>query len=187
MECIGMSRGMIVLLIGALATTLACGGGGGDGVVAPVLVPSFVADPVDGDGGVIHATEDAVVGNTITIAIVVTGADDVYGAAFDLTYDPAVVTFEGWAPGALLEDGGHRPNYAVDAPREGVVVVGASRTGDVPGVDVSEDRTLIRLTFRARQPGSAPLAFRSASMTDSLFPPEAIAGLSWFGGTVVVV
>ena len=186
-----MSKGVNAVLLSLLATTIACGGGGdgggGGNVVTSDLVPSFVADPVDAGGAVVSMTEDSVAGDVVTIGITVSGADDVYGAAFDLTYDPAVATFEGWAPGSILERGGNSPNYAVDAPREGAIVVGASRTGNVGGVKVSERETLIRLRFKVRQAGSARLEFRSASMSDSRFPPEEITGLSWFGGVLVVV
>jgi hypothetical protein len=179
---------MRVVLLSLVATTVACGGGGGSGsgVVTSNLTPSFVADQVDASGGAVSMTGDSIVGDVITIGILVTDVNDIYGAAFDVTYDPAIAAFQGWAPGTLLEQDGNRPNYAVDAPQPGAVVVGASRTGNVPGVKAG-GKTLIRLTFRVLQPGSARLSFRFASITDNRIPPEEIPGLSWFGGSLVVV
>jgi hypothetical protein len=184
-----MSQALKTIILSVVATTVACGGGGeggGGNVVTSNLTPSFVSDQVDAGGGIVSMTEDSVVGDVITIGILVTDAEEIYGAAFDLAYDPTVATFQGWAPGTLLEQGGNPPNYTVDAPRAGTVVVGASRTGNVPGV-IAGGRTLIRLTFKVLQPGNARLSFRSASLTDSRIPPEEIPGLSWFGGSLVVV
>jgi len=182
-----MSQTLKTILLSLVATTVACGGGGsGSNVVTSNLTPSFVSDPTDGGGGLVSMTEDSVAGDVITIGILVRNAEEIYGAAFDLTYDPAMAAYQGWAPGTLLEQGGNRPNYTVDAPRAGTVVVGASRTGNVPGVKAG-GRTLIRLTFKVLQPGNARLSFRSASLTDNRIPPEEIPGLSWFGGSLVVV
>jgi len=191
LECNGMSQALKTVLLSLVAATVACGGGGGGGggssnVVTSDLTPSFVAEPVDAGGSLVSMTEDSVAGDVITIGILVRDVDGIYGAAFDLTYDPAVAAFQGWAPGTLLEQDGNRPNYTVDAPEAGTVVVGASRTGNVSGVRAG-GRTLLRLTFKALQPGDARLSFRSASMTDNRIPPEGIPGLSWFGGTLIVV
>lgn len=185
-----MSQALKTVLLSLVATTVACGGGGGGGggsnVVTSNLTPSFVADQVDAGGSVVSMTEDSVAGDVITIGILVTGSEEIYGAAFDLAYDPTVAAFQSWAPGTLLEQSGNPPNYTVDAPRAGTVVVGASRTGNVPGVTAG-GRTLIRLTFKVLQPGNARLSFRSASLTDNRIPPEEIPGISWFGGSLVVV
>jgi len=186
-----MSQALKTIILSVVATTVACGGGGdggggGSNVVTSNLTPSFVADPVDAGGGFVSMTEDSVAGDVITIAVLVTDAEKIYGAAFDLTYDPTVAVFQSWAPGTLLEQGGNGPNYTVDAPRAGTVVVGASRTGNVPAVTAG-GRTLIRLTFKVLQPGNTQLSFRSASLIDNRIPPEEIPGLSWFGGSLVVV
>ena len=185
-----MSQALKTVLLSLVATTVACGGGGGGGggsnVVTSNLTPSFITDQVDAGGSVVSMTEDSVAGDVITIGVLVRETKEIYGAAFDLSYDPTVAAFQSWAPGTLLEQGGNPPNYTVDAPRAGAVVVGASRTGNVPGVTAG-GRTLIRLTFKVLQPGNARLSFRSASLTDSRIPPEEIPGLSWFGGSLVVV
>jgi hypothetical protein len=182
---------MKTVLLSLLTSTLACGGGGGaggdGGVVTSNLTPSFVADPVDAGGGAVSMAEASVAGDLITVAIQVRDADDIYGAAFDITYDPSMATYDGWAPGTLLEQDGNVPNYAVEAPQAGTIVVGASRTGNVPGVEAGKGSTLVRLTFRVLQPGNSRISFRSASLTDNKIPPGEIVGLSWVGGSLIVV
>lgn len=185
-----MSRAMKTILLSLVATTVACGGGGSSstgGVVTSDLTPSFVGDQVDAGNAAVWMTGDSGAGDRITIAIRVADADHIYGAAFDILYDPSIAVFEGWAPGTLLEQDANIPNYAVESPHAGTVVVGASRTGNVPGVKASAGTTLVQLTFRVLQPGESRLSFRSASLTDNRIPPEGIPGVSWFGGLLIVV
>jgi hypothetical protein len=168
----------------------ACGGGGdggGGGVVggpSSNISASFAADePAPGTGAISMAQLSAV-GDTVTVNVRVTDTNGVYGAAFDAIYDPALVRFEDWSPGTLLEQGGHSPNYTVEVPQAGRVVVGASRSGNVSGANAVGSPALLRLVFRATAVGSSQISFQAASLIDDQFPPQDIPGMSWFGGSL---
>jgi hypothetical protein len=179
-----VKRWLKVLLVSSLATA-ACGGGGDGGTIGSDIAASFVPDQPSPGAATVNMTWDSSIGDTATLQVRVTNTDDVYGAAFDVVYDPSRVTFVTWAPGALLESGGHVPNYAVNSPEPGRVVVGASRKGNVSGVDVVGSRVLIRLVFRVTEVGSSAVAFQAASLIDAALPPQDISGTTWFGGALV--
>ena len=178
------------VLVSLIAVGAACGGGGGGGGVvrgAARFDASFVADQGPPASGTVSMAEDSVVGDVVTLRVDVTDAVGIYGAAFDVAYDPESVSFRDWAPGTLLEQDGNAPNYTVVALQNGTVVVGASRTGAVSGVDAVGSRTLVRIVFEAKRAGTTPISFRSESVTDDDVPPGEIPGLSWFGGSLVAV
>jgi len=179
------------LLIILLAT--ACGGGGEDDAPGFItdngpgsnLVAGFdAADPAP-DSLSVTLQEGTTTGNIVTIDAVVTDTNDVYGASFDLRYDPARATFQGSSAGNLLEDGGrHTPVYQVGEPTRGHVVVGASRQGDVGTVNAVGERTLIRLTFSVTAAGSSAVGVENGSLFDGQTPPLDLPDMSWAGGTL---
>ncbi len=175
------------VMVSLVALGIACGGGGGVVRGAARFDASFVADQGAQASGTVSMAEASVVGDVVTLKVDVTDAAGIYGAAFDITYDPHSVSFREWAPGTLLEQGGNSPNYTVVALQNGTIVVGASRTGNVPGVDAVGSRTLILITFEAKRAGTTSISFRSPSATDDAVPPGEIRGLSWFGGSLVAV
>lgn len=173
------------MLLVLLATS--CGGGGGDSTTPPSgLVASFEpAQPSPGANTVAMARGSATA-DVVTVDVNVTDTNDVYGAAFDLFFDSAGVQYVNWSAGNLLEQGGNSPVYNVelDSSDSGHLLVGASRTGSVPPVDVSGTKTLVRLTFRVKQANSFPLSFGAEALFDGQNPPREISGISWFAGSV---
>jgi len=186
----------IVVLLAAAA--VACGGGGSDsssgGVIVdpptdPIndsggstsLAAGFTAEEQQPGSGSVALSLSSVSGNLVTIRVRVVGVNDVYGAGFDLPYEAAHVDYVGWSAGNLLEVGGNAPIYTV-AAQDGKLVVGASRSGPVGGVDVSS-RYLIELTFRVRDAGSWAVGLENGFLLDPGPPaPTAIPGIAWFGG-----
>ena len=168
----------------------ACGGGGdggGDAVTSgpsSALKASFVAEQLSPGSGAISMAQYTAVGDLVTVNFRVTDTNGVYGSAFDVIYNPALVRYEDWASGVLLEQGGQSPNYTIQVPQAGRVVVGASRNGNVSGANAVGTRVLVRLVFRGTAVGSSPISFQAASLIDDQFPPEEITGTSWFGGTL---
>lgn len=176
------------LVLAVLSIALACGGGGGGGPDptdggSGALAANFVPDQPSPGLETVSMGLDGAIGDVVTLRIRVTETQAVYGAAFDLVYDPTFATFLTWAPGTFLEAGGQTPNYAVNSPQPGRVVVGVSRLGDVPGVDAAGTRTLVKLTFRIRKTGSSQATFQAASLSDDQIPPGDISGLTWAGGS----
>jgi hypothetical protein len=183
---------VLMLLFGLVA--VACGGGSSSGKVindgddgSTALAGSFVADQASpGASSVAAAEGDGSSGNLVIVEVNVTGTDDLFGAAFDVVYDPGRASFVNWAPGDAFEDGGETVAYQVSASQAGRVVVGIGRTGaGAGGVNVSGTVPVIRLTFRVDQAGSSTVGFENASLQDAQSPPQDIQGISWFGGTLV--
>ena len=122
--------------------------------------------------------------NVVTVRVQVTDTNGVYGASFEVQYDVTKVQFEGWSPGTILESGGNNPNYTVNATN-GMVVVGASRTGNAAGVDVTGTQTLINLTFRVTDTGTMPIQVINPVLSDDQLQPQPLFGISWSAGDLV--
>ena len=155
-----MKRILTVAL--CLLTAVACGGGGSDGGVvgggSTTLTVTYSPANANPGPDSVSLAQGTIQTNLITLDVLVTDAQGVYGAGFDLSYNSSSLTFVGYSPGTILESGGNSPSYQVSAPSPGDLVVGVSRTGQVPGVDVSGTQTLVRLT-----PPEPKFEFRSAS------------------------
>jgi cohesin domain-containing protein len=178
---------MAVLVV--LAT--ACGGGGGSnggGGGAPPggLVAGFQAAQASPGANSVAMSQGSKSGDVVTVAVNVTDTNDVYGASFDVLFSSSSVEYVGKSPGVLLEQGSNTPIYqvTVDPLDSGHLVVVATRTGNVQGVDVSGTLNLMNLTFRVKQAGSFPLTYANPSLYDAQLSPQPIAGLSWYAGEV---
>ena len=182
------SLAALMILVG----TTACGGGSKS--AAPInpggpgsnnLTAGFTPSNPGGSNtaGLQVAPGSSGGGGALTVQMGLEGTDDVFGASFDISFDPAMVEFVSWSEGTLLENQG-TPFYLVSAATPGRVVVGAALPGSSSGYDVNASEPLINLTFRMLQAGSAPLSIENASLDDSQSPPQAIPGINWFGGTL---
>jgi hypothetical protein len=120
----------------------------------------------------------------VVVGIDVTGTDDIFGAGFDVTYDPQIANLVNWSPGNLLEYGGQQVLYEVVENIPGLIVVGVTRQGaGSGGVDVTSTMNLVSLTFQVSDPGSCQVGFQNNSFIDGA--QNVIPGLSWHGGTLV--
>lgn len=178
---------VVVMLIAAAGC-----GGGSNGDTSPVpgggssnLVASFTPDQPSPGADTVTMQAGSSTNDIAAVRVAVTDVNGIFGAAFDLTYDASRAAFVNWAPGTLLEQGGHTPTYQVDARTPGRLVVGASRQGSVPAVDANGTVALIELLFRSTQAGSSQLAFQSADLLDGQLQPQPIPGIQWYGGTLV--
>jgi hypothetical protein len=179
-------------LTGLLLTALALGCSGGSesqsGVVpgpgggSTNLAGSFSGSAPNPGPDTVSMTESGTNGNLVTVAIQVTDTGGVFGAAFDVAYDPAFVEYFSWARGSLLEsDGGIAIFQVTDVG--GRVTVGASRIGTT-SVDAVGSQSLILLTFRVIQAGSSTGDFATASLLEVTgATPEPIGGINWSGGS----
>ena len=182
-----MRRWLRVALLCTLPATMACGGGGGDSAVpdgGSSLTASFAPNTTSPGPKSSAMALGGTAGDLVTVAVNLTDISNVYGAAFSVSFDPARATFTGWSNGSVLETGGHGPTYQVDDAQPGTVVVGATRNGNVPGVNVTATRTLVRLTFRVLVEGSTALQFSAPELYDAAVPPQPIAGVSWHAGAL---
>jgi hypothetical protein len=180
---------MRLVTLGMVCATLACGGGNGAESVVPTddesVTATFVPSGGNQQANSMAMTLGGASGDEVTVAFNLTDTPGVYGAAFRVTFDPARVEFEGFAPGSVLEAGGHHPTYQVQAAGAGAVDVGVSRNGNVPAVDVNGTKTLIRLMFRVTEAGTTPLAFSAPTLYDGGLPPQPIANVTWSAGSLL--
>ncbi len=185
-----MSARYAIVISAVLLLVSACGGGGDGGVVGgggstPSLQASFVPDnpnPTSNDVAMLAGTS---ADDRVQIRVTLTDVNDVFGAAFDVTYDATAVQLDRWLPGNLLEQSGASPLYFVETPVPGRTVVSAQLLGASSGVNASGTQTLIVLVFRVLRTGSFALGFEAASVSDSQFPPQPIVGLRWSAGTLL--
>jgi hypothetical protein len=185
---------MTILAVSTLVLAVACGGGEGSsdgGVIndssqSRVVAASFTPDEPDpSDDSIAMSLVTGGVTNRVTVGVDVTGTDDVFGASFDVIYDSSSAQYVSWGRGSLLENHGQNVTYVVSEGVAGRLVVGISCIGCPSGVNVTDSRQLVELTFVVSEPGATSLRFANASLLDSAAPnPAPIPGLDWFGGTL---
>ena len=137
-----------------LTTSFACGGGGDDGT-AGILTASFAPDAPSPGASTVSMQAGSASATDFNVDVSVTDTNDVYGAAFDVTYDTARISYQSFdSSGSFLRDGGlgnANLSFIVDATSTpGRLIVSATRLGVQPGIDVAGTRDLIVLRFRAR-------------------------------------
>ena len=148
------------------------------------IVASFAPDQPNPGTNTVSMAEGTTVGDQVTIDLQVTDTTGIFGASFDVVFDPTMASFVSWAAGELLEQGGVSVIYLVDEPEPGRVSVGTTRQAAAT-VDAVGTVSLIRLTFQTIQAGNSIVGFENQALLDGQLPPQPIAGISWFGGTLV--
>ena len=99
-------------------------------------------------------------GETFASSVEVHHLGETFYAAFDVTYDPRVLEFQGASDGTFLSNRGVDATLfqaALQDGRPGQVAVGMSRVARVRGV--SGGGTLLSLSFKAIHAGTTTLAF----------------------------
>ncbi len=187
-----MKKTMFLFAALALTIGVSCGGsGGGDGGGAvgggpggsTIYNGSFVAGNGSPAAGDVAAVQGGTNSNLVTVGVTLTGVNDVFGASFDVRFDPTKVSYVSYTAGTVLERGGDQPVYLVTV-QNGVVRIGASRSsGAAGGVDVGQTETLINLTFSVNAAGASSFAFEDGRLQNDSAPPQNISGIDWFGGT----
>jgi hypothetical protein len=190
-----MTRTMSLGIVALVAAALSCGGGGSSGgTIGPGPNPvtaSFVPDPnapSPTSALTVTMAQGAASDDLVTVEVNVAGTSGVYGAAFDLVCDsqygcnPTKVEFVEPSAGSLLEQGSNAPNYTATATGVWPVVLGVSRSGAVPGIDVTTPKTLVNLAFRVKATGTFNLEVRNAALIDSAGQP--IPGVAWYAGSL---
>jgi hypothetical protein len=185
-----MAQTQRFLVLFSLCAALACGGGsGGSDVVSggpggsTNLSGSFTPDAQNPAGNTVYTTGTNS-GALVILNVYVNNTNDVFGASFDLLYDPTMVQFENWSPGELLEFGGQSVAYQVNATEPGRLVVGVARTSAGVGVTTTTAKKLVNLTMRVTDSGNSAVQYANATLLDSQNPPEVKSGIAFFGGTL---
>ena len=120
-------------------------------------------------------------GIDFTVNITVDAVTDVYGTAFDVTYDPAfldlvdsdIVTPDlqpDVVEGSLLNNDGADTSYmrfALEDGKPGNLILGITRSGDVSGVDAFSEAIIASLRFFPKKLGTTSIMFKKQDLKDS--------------------
>ncbi|MDD5771991.1 MAG: cohesin domain-containing protein [bacterium] len=122
----------------------------------------------------------------INLAVKVKNGTDVYGAAIEITYDSSKINYISLRKGDYLGTEGDIVFSAMlDRGKEGTLLVGSDKKGDVPGAN--GDGTLVTIVFRAlTTQANTAIGFNvqnSALKSSNAHNPN-IAGTSWIGGSL---
>lgn len=172
------------LLIALLFMVFACGGGGGGGT-GPNPVITFAPDSASPGDNSVYMAQNLSLSSGDVLAIDVKAnniSGNVYGVAFDVLFDSSKTTYNGYTLGSFLESGGYSAVYQ-PSESSGRLVMGISRQGLVNGT--SGSGTIV--TLKLRVTGSSAVAFDTnrSNLLERISGTEtqAIAGVSWHGGT----
>ena len=183
-----MKRLGTVLVLALVSVLCACGGGGGaadggGGGGSTNVNAGFVPDVASPGANSVSLAESSSSGNAVTVNVNLTDVSGVYSAGFDLTFDSSRVTFQGYTPGSVLEQGGNTPTYAVNQVTAGRIRVGATRQGNAAEVTVSGSQPVIRLNFRVTDLRTFAASLSQGAVTDD--QAQSLAGISWNAGSFV--
>ncbi len=150
----GMPRGASCLAILCLVALLvqACGDQSGKASATPQPTGSTVA--LSTPAGAVNP------GDVFASSVEVRNLGETFYAAFDVTYDPSALEFQGASDGTFLSNEGLDGTLfqaALQDGNPGRVTVGMSRVARVRGV--SGGGTLLNLRFKALRAGTTTLAF----------------------------
>ena len=183
-----MRHGRTTLLILMAAVGLiGCGGGSGDGGVTdpgPTVSANFLPVDTSPPQSSVALQKGPASGNLITVRVDVTGVSNVYGAAFELSFDGTLAEYVGFTRGSFLEQGGHTPTYQVSSPAPGLVVVGVTRNGAVAGVGTSGSMPIVNLTFRVLKAGTGAVDLPDTVLYDAQIQPQPVTGIGWLSGSL---
>jgi hypothetical protein len=113
----------------------------------------------------------------------------VFSAVFDLKFDPAVLSFDGFEPGNFLEGEGDLVDYLIEpaAGRSDVLIAGISKRQGQAGS--TGDGTIVTIRFKKLEPGLSPLTFENMSLIDlsgnEIRRPDQTE-IKWYGATIVL-
>lgn len=122
-------------------------------------------------------------GETLILDLDAVKIDALYGVAFDLRFPDDVLRFTSLTEGDYLSDGGVATSLQVAELDGGLLVVGLTRVGEVPGRAFASG-TLLTLEFSRVATGTGTFSFPRRTALGS--GAETRFDILWFAGTVMV-
>jgi len=183
-----MRIGTVVLLL-ALVTAPACGGGGSSNDTGPGGSPgpisaSFIADQPSPGANTVAMLQGSKSNDVVTVFVTLTDTSGVFATAFELVFDDTQAAYLGFSKGAAFEQGGNLPNYTVDGTTNpGRIVVAVARTNGT-ATNIVGSKAVITLQFRVKHAGTFPVTFQNSVVYDAQSTPQPIPGVSWFAGAL---
>lgn len=156
-----------------------CGGGGGGST--PSASAKFTPDQTN-PGTNTMSLIGAVSGADFYLTVKANGVTGfIFGTAFDLTFDPDILTYVDYTAGDFFEQTGP-VTYAV-AARPDRLVVGVSK--QQPGPAATGTGAVVTLHFKDKASGSSVTTFENQALcsTASTTVCDRKPALSWYGGT----
>lgn len=159
---------LLTLFAAALALSIGCGGDDNDDDGGGPLVATFTPGSNPPAANTVSMQAGSASGDTFTVLLRVTDINDVFGATFDLNYDPDVLDVVGWsADGSLLDGGAADPVFLTfptsPAAANGSIEFTISRLAPDVAVDVAGTQTLLAVTFEAIDTASSsPITFAAS-------------------------
>lgn len=187
---VAFRRYLSTLLVAASLAAACGGGGGGGGPTQPPPPPpppppaqpevSFTPDAAPPASGLYLTASPA---DPLLLELRATGVTDLYGLAFDLLFPGALVSYDGTSEGTFFSAGDRATVLQVAPQGDGLLVVGITRLGEVPGRNGGGLVLTVRLGALAAGTGAVTIANNQAF--DSAGEP--LPGLTWVAGSVEVV
>jgi hypothetical protein len=121
--------------------------------------------------------------NAFNLAVVAKGVDQLSQVSFDLTFDPASVSYLGFKPGELFEQKG-KVEYKIGpkGDQKGKLEVKISPEG---GQTVSGGGKVVILSFKGLQPGRGDILFENGELIDGR--KKRLADTNWVGGLLWIL
>lgn len=150
----------------------------------PPQDPEITFTPANGNPGsnTVSLQLNATTGNRLDLDIRLTSVNNVSSMAFDLTFNPSVLSYVMFSEGTFFNQDGESISVLVEENPAGRLIVGVARLGDVGGV--SGTGVALTLTFNGAGNGNSTLGFENSSLLDPDL--NALDGIQWFGGSASV-
>jgi hypothetical protein len=150
----------------------------------PPQDPEITFTPANGNPGAntVSLQLNATTANRLDLDIQLTSVTDVSSMAFDLTFNPGVLSYVMFTEGTFFNSDGEAVSVLVQENPAGRLIVGVARLGDVGGV--SGSGVALTLTFNGAGNGNSTLGFENRSLLDPDL--NAVDGVQWFGGSAAV-
>lgn len=131
---------------------------GAAGPCAPLAAAPTLAAPQTGD---LYLRAGAATCDRIAVEVVGRGIEGAFTLAFDLRYPADLLTYDGHAPGALLEQGPPRtqPLYLVRAFGPGAIAATLTRFAPDSPAGAEGDAVILTLRFRKAGSGTGTIDF----------------------------
>jgi len=171
----------------------------GEGLGFLLIIPLlfFSLSPVYATTGSLQTASAQGLGAEFSVAVVIDSVTNLYGMATDLTYDPEYleVVDEDGTPGNGVQpkvtEGSFLNNNGTDSTlllaallddTPGTLVLGATRSGNVSGVNTSTNKTILSVRFKAKKVGTTSIQFNRAGLKDPSYGTISVS--SWNGVTI---
>jgi hypothetical protein len=183
-----MARMAGAALLVAAPALVGCGGGSGGGVV-PGLCLTFQAAGTPAASTVVARQGSGSACAMVEVAVDMTGVNDVFTVSFQVAFDPAVVSYEGYSTAGSDLDADGATLQVLETSGSGSVTLGVTRVGTTSGINFSGTGNVIKLLFSPVQdtvPDSGVFDFSNTQVLGSETPPQEKIGIQWFDGTLIV-